>query len=157
MFSSLIPLEIRLNIFKPLSRPLLLLDLLQRISLLFRSSISKTLTSSRAQLKTLYESRGFSSKFLIYRELFTTTLAKINNLIEVYFTKIRRYIDQLTAKGLSILSKVIAVYILSNLTSKIRVRRSYYQLRNENLREQYRSIIAIQPSNRRVSTPIIPR
>ena len=68
------------------------------------------------QLKTLYEPRGFSSEFLICRELFNTTLSKCNNSMEAYLTKIRRYTDQLMAKNLTIPAKVIAAYTLSNLT-----------------------------------------
>ena len=68
------------------------------------------------QLKTLYEPKGFNSEFLICRELFSTTLAKCGNSIESYLTKIRRYTDQLSAKGLPIPPKVIAAYTLSNLT-----------------------------------------
>ena len=68
------------------------------------------------QLRALYEPKGFNSEFLICRELFNTTLAKSSNSIEAYLTKIRRYTDQLAAKGLLIPPKVIAAYTLSNLT-----------------------------------------
>jgi hypothetical protein len=68
------------------------------------------------QLQALYEPKGFNSEFLIYRELFNTTLVKCNNSIEAYLTKIRRYSDQLQAKGLPIPAKVVAAYTLSNLT-----------------------------------------
>ena len=46
-----------------------------------------------SQLKTLYEPKGFNLEFLICRELFNTTLAKCNNSIEAYLTKIRRHTD----------------------------------------------------------------
>ena len=70
------------------------------------------------QLKTLYKPRGFSSEFLICRELFNTTLSKCNNSMEAYLTKIRRFTNQLMAKDLTIPAKVIAAYTLSNLTTE---------------------------------------
>jgi LTR polyprotein gag-polypeptide-like protein len=67
------------------------------------------------RLQALYEPTGFSSEFLLSRELFSTTLARCNGSIEAYLTKIRRLTDELAAKQLTIPNKVIAAYTLSNL------------------------------------------
>ena len=67
------------------------------------------------RLKTLYEQSGFSSEFLISRELFSTTLERCKGSIEGYLTRIQRLTDELAAKKLAILNKVIAAYTLSNL------------------------------------------
>ena len=69
------------------------------------------------RLKALYEPKGFSSEFLLCRELFDTTLAKTGNSIEAYLTRIKRLTDELAARGLTIPNKVIAAYALNNLTS----------------------------------------
>ena len=67
-------------------------------------------------LKSLYEPKGFSSEFLICKELFSTTLAKCGHSIEAYLTKVKRLTDDLTARNLTIPNKVIAAYILNNLS-----------------------------------------
>jgi hypothetical protein len=67
------------------------------------------------RLQALYEPTGFSSEFLLSRELFSTTLARCNGSIEAYLTSIRRLTDELAAKNLAIPNKVIAAYTLSNL------------------------------------------
>jgi hypothetical protein len=67
------------------------------------------------RLKALYEPRGFSSEFLLSRELFSTTLERCKGSIEDYLTRIRRLTDELAAKKLAIPNKVIAAYTLSNL------------------------------------------
>ena len=69
------------------------------------------------RLLGLYQSRGFSSEFLICKELFNTTLARCNNSIESYLTKIKRLTDELAARNLAIPNKVIAAYTLNNLTA----------------------------------------
>src|SRR5690349_18563495 len=67
-------------------------------------------------LKALYEPQGFSQEFLIYKKLFSTTLANSKNSIEVYLARIRRLTDDLKVKKLAIPEKVIAAYTLNNLT-----------------------------------------
>jgi gag-polypeptide of LTR copia-type len=67
------------------------------------------------RLQALYEPSGFSSEFLISRELFSTTLDRCKGSIEDYLTRIRRLTDELAAKQLAIPNKVIAAYTLSNL------------------------------------------
>lgn len=68
------------------------------------------------RLKTLYEPKGFSSEFLICKELFRTTLANTGKNIESYLNKIKRLTDDLAARNLAIPNKVIAAYVLNNLT-----------------------------------------
>jgi gag-polypeptide of LTR copia-type len=67
------------------------------------------------RLKTLYGSTGFSSEFLISKELFSTTLSQSGS-IEAYLTQIVRLTNELQARNLAIPNKVIAAYALSNLT-----------------------------------------
>jgi len=54
------------------------------------------------KLRTLYEPKGFSSDFLICKELFETTLSKMNNFIEDYLNQIKRLTDDLSARKLTI-------------------------------------------------------
>ena len=68
------------------------------------------------RLKALYEPKGFSSEFLVCRELFSTSLAKSGHSIESYLTRIKRLTDELATRGLTIPDKVIAAYALNNLS-----------------------------------------
>ena len=70
-----------------------------------------------SKLKALYEPKGFSSEFLIYKELFETTLSRLGNFIENYLNQIKRLTDDLSARNLAIPNKVIAAWTLNNLTS----------------------------------------
>lgn len=70
-----------------------------------------------AKLKALYEPKGFSSEFLICKELFETTLSRFNNSIEDYLNQIKRLTDDLSARDLAIPNKVVAAWTLNNLTS----------------------------------------
>jgi len=70
------------------------------------------------KLQALYEPKGFSSDFLICKELFETTLSKMDNSIENYLNQIKRLTDDLSARNLTILNKVIAAWTLNNLTSE---------------------------------------
>ena len=67
------------------------------------------------RLKELYEPRGFSSEFLLCKELFSTTLSGCGNSIEAYLTRIKRLSDELSSRNLAIPSKVIVTYALNNL------------------------------------------
>lgn len=71
-----------------------------------------------SRLETLYEPKGFSSEFLIAKELFSTTLARSENSIERYLTRIRSLTDDLAAKDKAIPTEIIAAYTLNNLTSE---------------------------------------
>src|SRR5450759_2676830 len=66
-------------------------------------------------LKNLYESKGFSSEFLICKELFNIKLSNTDNL-EDYLANIRRLTDDLKAKNIILPDRFIAAYILNNLT-----------------------------------------
>jgi len=68
-----------------------------------------------SRLQSLYQPSGFSSEFLISRELFSTTLERCKGSIEEYLTRIQRLTDELASKELAIPNKVIAAYTLSNL------------------------------------------
>ncbi len=63
----------------------------------------------------LYSPKGFSSEFLICRELFNTNLAKCNNNMEFYLNQVKRLNDQLIAKKIIIPEKVIFAWVLNNL------------------------------------------
>ena len=47
------------------------------------------------RLKDLYGSKGFNSEFLLYKELFDTTLSTSGNRMEVYLNTIKRLTDEL--------------------------------------------------------------
>jgi hypothetical protein len=68
------------------------------------------------KLKNLYESKGFSSEFLICKGLFETKLQSLNGDIEAYLTKIKRLIDDLSAKHITLPDRFIAAFTLNNLT-----------------------------------------
>ena len=70
------------------------------------------------RLKALYEPKGFSSEFLVCRELFNTSLARSGHSMESYLTRIKRLTDELATRGLTIPDKVIAAYALNNLSPK---------------------------------------
>ena len=61
-----------------------------------------------SKLKALYEPKGFSSDFLICKELFETTLSRFGNSIESYLNQIKRLTDDLAARNLAIPNKIIA-------------------------------------------------
>ena len=69
-------------------------------------------------LKDLYEPKGFSSEFLICKELFSTTLARCGNSIEKYLTRIKRLSDELASRNLTIPTKVLVAYALNNLSQE---------------------------------------
>jgi len=52
-------------------------------------------------LKNLYSLKGFSSEFLICKELFETTLSKYSSM-EEYLNKVKQLTDQLKAKGIEL-------------------------------------------------------
>jgi gag-polypeptide of LTR copia-type len=68
------------------------------------------------KLKALYEPKGFSSDFLLYKDLFDTTLLKCRSSIEKYLNKIIRLNNDLKAHSITIPDKVIAAWALNHLT-----------------------------------------
>ena len=69
-------------------------------------------------LQSLYQSKGFSSDFLLSKELINTTLASCNSNVEEYLQKIKRLINSLKARNLELPPKFIAALVLNNLNSK---------------------------------------
>ena len=69
-----------------------------------------------ATLKSLYEAKGFSSEFLICKELINTTLSSHKGNIELYLQNIRRLINSLESKNLKLPEKFIAALVLNNLS-----------------------------------------
>src|SRR6201996_6938833 len=47
------------------------------------------------RLETLYSPKGFSTEFILAKELFETTLSGCGNSIESYLARIKRYTDEL--------------------------------------------------------------
>ena len=68
------------------------------------------------KLKALYEPKGFSSDFLICKDLFDTTLTKCGGSIEKYLNKLVRLTDDLEARKITIPKKVIVAWALNHLT-----------------------------------------
>ena len=77
---------------------------------------TKTALEAWKLLKNLYSPKGFSSEFLICKELFETTLSKHSSM-EEYLNKVKQLTDQLKAKGIELPSQVIVAWVLNNLTS----------------------------------------
>ena len=68
------------------------------------------------RLEALYAPKGFSSEFLIAKELFSTTLGREGNSIERYLMKIRGFTDDLALRNKAMPTEIIAAYTLNNLT-----------------------------------------
>jgi len=66
-------------------------------------------------LKNLYSLQGFSSEFLLYKELQSTTLSTSQN-IEDYLNTIKRIIDDLTSRDIILPSRIVLAHVLNNLT-----------------------------------------
>ena len=77
---------------------------------------SETALEAWKLLKNLYSLKGFSSEFLICKELFETTLSKYSSM-EEYLNKVKQLTDQLKAKGIELPNQVIVAWVLNNLTS----------------------------------------
>jgi hypothetical protein len=65
-------------------------------------------------LENLYSLKGFSSEYLIYKEFFNTKLSK-HNSIEEYLNKIKKLVDQLRSKNISLPKEIICSWVLNNL------------------------------------------
>jgi hypothetical protein len=68
------------------------------------------------RLEALFAPRGFSTEFILAKELFETTLERSGNSIERYLTRIRSYTDELALRNKPIPKAIIAAYTLNNLT-----------------------------------------
>ena len=67
------------------------------------------------KLKDLYEAKGFSSEFLLCRELIATTLSSSKNNLELYIQNFKRVLNSLQAKNIILPNKFIVAFRLSNL------------------------------------------
>jgi len=67
------------------------------------------------KLKALYQAKGFSSDFLLSKELINTTLSSCKNNVEEYLQKIKRLINSLEAREITLPSKFVAALVLNNL------------------------------------------
>ena len=65
-------------------------------------------------LKNLYNSKEFSSKFLLCRQLFEISLVNCDDNMKQYLNQIKRLNDQLITKKILIFEKVIYVWVLNN-------------------------------------------
>jgi hypothetical protein len=83
---------------------------------LLQIQYSKTALEAWKLLKNLYSPKGFSSEFLVCKELFETTLSKYSSM-EEYLNKVKQLTDQLKAKGIELPNQVIVAWVLNNLTS----------------------------------------
>jgi hypothetical protein len=68
------------------------------------------------RLETLYSPKGFSTEFILAKELFETTLAGCGNSVEAYLARIRRYTDELALRNKAIPKAITAAFALNNLT-----------------------------------------
>lgn len=69
------------------------------------------------QLERLYSSKGFSSDFLLCKDLINTTLQQCQNNVEQYIQKVSRLVLNLEARNISLPPSFIAALILNNLNS----------------------------------------
>lgn len=69
-----------------------------------------------AKLRSLYESKGFSSEFLLIKQLMSTTLANSKGNLESYLQTIKRILNDLSARGIELPNNFVAAFILGNLS-----------------------------------------
>jgi transposase InsO family protein len=77
----------------------------------------KTAAETWTSLKNLYSPKGFSSEFLICKELFETDLESCNHSMEDFLNTVKRLTDELKAKKIVLPDQVILAWVLNNLTS----------------------------------------
>lgn len=69
-------------------------------------------------LKNLYKSKGFSSEFLLSKELINTTLTSCKGNLELYLQTIKRITNSLTAKDIILPNRFIVALLLNNLSKE---------------------------------------
>jgi hypothetical protein len=69
-------------------------------------------------LKELYEPKGFSSEFLMAKELFQTRLSNSQGGMEGYLNRISRLCNDLKGRNIHVPDQIIIAIILSNLTKE---------------------------------------
>jgi hypothetical protein len=67
-------------------------------------------------LKNLYEAKGFSSEFLLSKELINTTLTGCKGNLESYINSFKRIINSLESRNISLPTKFIVALLLNNLS-----------------------------------------
>ena len=68
-------------------------------------------------LQGLYEPKGFSSEFLIVKELINTTLVSSKGNLELYLQNIKRLVNSLEARNIKLPNSFIVALLLNNLSS----------------------------------------
>ena len=66
-------------------------------------------------LRNLYASKRFNNDFYLCKEFFNTTLEFCENKMKDYINNLKRISDQLYAKNIKLLDKVIFAWVLDNL------------------------------------------
>jgi hypothetical protein len=66
-------------------------------------------------LKNLYDAKGFSSEFLISKELINTTINTYKSNLELYINYFKRLSNSLKAKEISLRNKFLVALLLNNL------------------------------------------
>ena len=66
-------------------------------------------------LRNLYASKGFSNDFYLYKKFFNTTLKFCEGKMKNYINNFKRISDQLYAKNIKLVDKVIFAWIFGNL------------------------------------------
>ena len=69
-------------------------------------------------LKTLYMAKGFSSNFILCKELINTTLTSSKNNIENYINNFHRLVNSLNSKSIKLPKQFLVSLLLNNLNSK---------------------------------------
>ena len=66
-------------------------------------------------LKNLYKVKGFSSEFLISKELINTTINSYKDNLELYINNLKRLANSLEAIEISLPNKFLIALLLNNL------------------------------------------
>ena len=66
----------------------------------------------------LYESKGFSSEFILCKSLINTTLSNSKGNLEFYLQNIRRLVNDLESKNISLPTNFVAALVLNNLSKE---------------------------------------
>ena len=66
-------------------------------------------------LKNLYETKGFSSEFILFKELINTTLNTYKGNLELYLNNFKKVVNSLRAKSILLPNKFLVALLLNNL------------------------------------------
>jgi hypothetical protein len=69
-------------------------------------------------LKNLYEAKGFSSEFILSRELINLTLTSCKGNLENYLNSFRRIVNSLESRSINLPTKFVVALLLNNLNKK---------------------------------------